>query len=233
MKVGFPTGRIADADNSLTYALGPELDIGLGSYSVEIGHILDIRPPRPYRWFVLTVEAYAAYFFEHSRPAPKVFTAPDPRLKNLLDVLAPILDIEDITTYFPDLSGLSGDLDYRPGGQLKWVVQLAPTFAWWLPVSFGVQGIYFEASELTGRDADGKELPEFQALVDALGLVGKAHRYELWGKLTLPLIPLKIPAIASVGFNYYLAGENVLILEDNYDITFQLVIPWEFPIPGL
>ena len=240
IKVGFPTGRIADADNSLIYALGPEIDIGLGSYSLEIGHILDIRPPKPYQWFVLSVETYAAYFFEHRRPAPSTFSEPNEELVGLLDWLtsdeAPsflYLDAEDITKYFPDLSDLEGDLAYRPGGQLRWVVQLAPTFAWWFPLSFGIQGMYFESSDVKGYDGDGNELPEFQQLVDAFGLVGKAHRYEFWAKATIGLFPLRIPATLAMGFNYYVAGENVLILEDNYDINVQIFCPWELAIPWL
>jgi len=239
-KIGFPTGKVADADNSLIYALGPEIDIGLGSYSVEIGHILDIRPPKPYQWFVLSLETYAAYFFEHHRPAPTTFSEPNEDLVGLLDFLtsdnAPSfirLDAEDITKYFPDLSDLEGDLAYRPGGQLRWVVQIAPTFAWWFPFSFGIQGMYFDASEVKGYDASGKELPEFQKLVDAFEMVGKAHRYELWGKATIGLFPLRIPATLAIGFNYYLAGENVLILEDNYDINVQIFCPWELAIPWL
>ena len=226
-KVGFPTGDVAAADNSLTYALGPEIDLGLGSYSIEVGHIFDIRPPKPYRWFIISVEAYAAYYFKAKRDAPSTFTEPNPGLKQVLDILEPIMDLDDVTSYFPDLSGLSGKIDYRPGGQLKWVLQFVPTFAWWFPLSFGVTGIYFESSVAEGN------VPGFQELVDALGLVGRAHRYELWGKASIGLFALGIPATVSMGFNHYLAGENVLILEDNYDFTCQIYIPWLLKVPGL
>ncbi|MFC1889246.1 hypothetical protein ACFL4G_05770 [Thermodesulfobacteriota bacterium] len=226
-KVGFPTGKVADADNSLTYALGPEIDVGLGSYSIEVGHIFDIRPPKPYRWFIISVEAYANYYFKSKRDAPSTFTVPDPELQSVLDFLEPIMDLDDINSYFPDLSLLSGEIDYTPGAQLKWVLQFVPTLAWWFPFSFGVTGIYFDSSKAEGN------VPEFQDLVDALGLVGKAHRYELWGKIQFGLFPLGIPATVSMGFNHYLAGENVLILEDNYDFTCQVYVPWLFKIPGL
>lgn len=227
-KLTFPTGAVADPDNALTYALGPEIDIGQGSYAIEVGHILDMRPPDPFKWFILTLELYTAYYFEAERPAPH-FGTPNPDLYKFLNsgFAKKALGTEEFVTYFPDLSGLDEHMRYRPGSQFKWVVQISPTFAWWFPISCGFQGIYFEESVIKAN------VQEFADFVDAFGLVGNANRHEFWGKATIGLFPLRIPATLAIGFNYYLAGKNVLILEDNYDVNVQIFCPWELAIPWL
>lgn len=263
VKVNTPTGDIADENNALTYALGPELDVGVGHWGVDLAHFLDVRLPEPFDWVQFTLELSYAYFFEDERPAPTTFTPPLPfafrsednfLLAGLLSGLLPpentipgdnpfdftvtgtLIDVieavdqvggtsiaEDLAPVFPDLSRLGKTIDYRPGQQFRGQISISPLLFGLLPTSFGVSYRWTEASEIKSK------APEFATFVEAVELVAESQEWNVWGKVTLPLLPLKIPAFVSVGVQFPLAGRNSFVFKDNYEFVVQFISPWLFP----
>ncbi|MCA9772083.1 MAG: hypothetical protein KC466_06720 [Myxococcales bacterium] len=263
VKVNTPTGDIADPNNALTYALGPELDVGVGHWGLDFAHFLDVRLPEPFDWVQFTLEFGYAYFFEGKRPAPTTFVPPlafnlrsedNFFLAGLLSGLLPpentipgnnpfdfavtgtLIDVieavdqvggtslaQDLAPVFPDLSNLGKTIDYRPGQQLRGQISIAPLLFGLIPTSFGVSYRYTEASVIKSK------APEFATFVEAVQLVAESQEWNVWGKVTLPLLPLKIPAFVSVGVQFPLAGRNSFVFKDNYEFTFQFISPWFFP----
>ncbi len=217
VKFSFPTGHLADPDASLIFALGPDIDVGVGSFGIELGHLLDIRLPEPLDWIIIATEVFYSFYTEHKRESPTVFTPPNEDVLALLSLTG-----TDVGPYFPDLSRMEPEYGYIPGAKVRGTFQILPTLFGLIPLSLGVQANYTNASQII------TDTPEFKTYVDAIGLVADSWSVEAWAKVTLGLIPLKIPATVSVGYNKSLAGKNALILEDNIEVSFQLYSPWFF-----
>ncbi len=217
VKFAFPTGHIADPDSSLIFALGPDIDVGVGSYGFEFGHLADFRLPEPLDWIILATEVYYSFYTKHKRKSPTVFTRPVQEVIDILDLVG-----TDIGPYFPDLSQMESEYEYLPGAKVRGVFQILPTLFGILPLSFGIQANYTNGSEITTNT------PEFVQYIDAIGLIADSWAVEGWAKLTLGLFPLRIPATISAGYLMPIAGKNALILDDNWEFTFQFYSPWFF-----
>jgi len=215
VKVSFPTGHVADPNASLIFALGPDIDVGVGSFGFEFGHLLDIRFPKPLDWIIIATEVFYSFYTEHKRESPTVFTPPNE------DVLALLrLTGTDVGPYFPDLSKMEREYGYIPGAKVRGTFQVLPTLFGLIPLNLGVQANYTNASQIL------TSTPEFKTYVDAVGLVADGWSVEAFAKVTLGLFPLKIPATISVGYNKSIAGKNALILDNNIELTFQVYSPW-------
>ena len=217
VKFSFPTGHTADPNSALTFALGPDLDVGVGSYGFEFGHLVDFRLPEPLDWIMFATEVYYSFYTKHKRKSPTVFTKPNENIITILDWAG-----TDVGPYFPDLSRMESEYEYLPGSKVRGVFQILPTLFGILPLSFGIQANYTNGSEITTNT------PEFVQYINAIGLLADSWSVEGWAKITLGLFPLKIPATISAGFNQPIAGKNALILEDNWEFTFQFYSPWFF-----
>ena len=217
VKVSFPTGHIADSNLALVYALGPDLDIGVGSYGFELGHLLDFRLPKPLNWIVIMNEIYYSFYTSHKRTSPTVFTEPNQDLLGILNTLG-----TDLGPYFPDLSHMEAEYKYHPGSKVRGVLQVAPTLFGIIPISLGIQGNYTRASTITTNT------PEFVEYINAIGLLADSWLIDSWVKITLGLFPLRIPVTLAAGYNMPIAGRNSLIYKGNWEFTFQFYSPWFF-----
>jgi hypothetical protein len=216
-KVTFPTGHIAEPNSALIFALGPDIDVGVGSYGFELGHLADYRFPKPLDWIIIASELYYDFYTEQSRESPTVFTKPNPEVVSLLKLAG-----TDVGPYFPDLSNMEPEYHYLPGSKVRGVLQVLPTLFGILPLSLGVQANYTNASVIT------TSTPEFNQYVDAVGLVADSWSVEGWAKVTLGLFPLKLPITLAVGYNKSIAGKNAIIYDNNWEFTFQFFSPWFF-----
>ena len=217
VKFSFPTGHTADPNSALTFALGPDLDVGVGSYGFEFGHLADFRLPEPLDWIMCATEVYYSFYTKHKRKSPTVFTKPEQDIITILDLIG-----AEVGPYFPDLSQMESEYEYLPGSKVRGVFQIMPTLFGILPLSFGIQANYTNGSVITTNT------PEFVQYINAIGLLADSWSVEGWAKITLGLFPLKIPATISAGYNMPIAGKNALILEDNWEFSFQFYSPWFF-----
>jgi len=217
LKLSLPTGHIADSNSALVFALGPDLDVGVGSFGFEFGHLLDIRLPKPLDWIVFMNELYYSNYTTHTRTSPTVFTRPNQEVLKVLNTLG-----TDLGPYFPDLSRMEPEYSYHPGSKVRGVLQVAPALFGILPVSLGIQGTYTNASEIITTT------PEFVEYINAIGLLADSWLIDSWVKVTLGLFPFRIPVALSAGYNMPIAGKNSLILKDNWEFTFQFYSPWFF-----
>jgi len=168
-------------------------------------------------WIIIATEVFYSFYTESSRESPTVFTPPNQEALALLNLTG-----TDVGPYFPDLSNMEPTYGYIPGAKVRGTFQLLPTLFGLIPLNLGIQANYTNASEIITTT------PEFKTYVDAIGLVADSWSVEAFAKITVGLIPLKIPATVSVGYNKSIAGKNALILEDNIDVTFQFYSPWFF-----
>ena len=217
LKLALPTGPVAHQDKAIIFALGPDIDVGVGSLGIQFGNMVDFRLPKPLDNFVITAEAYYTYYREQTRKAPTLFTKPNQGVIGLLDFAG-----ADVGPYFPDLSRMKAEYTYKPGPNWKWVVQCGGALFGILPLGVGIQGTYFQTSEIISNSK------EFMQYVDAVGLVADAYIYELWFKVPIGLYPLRIPVTIAAGFNTPVAGKNYFILRDNWDFSLMFYSPWIF-----
>ncbi len=256
-KVVAPTGHLAAPNNSLIFALGPELDIGVGSWGFQGQQWIDWRFPEPLGFLSWTLEMGYQYYLPTDRKSPTNFTEPvafritsqeKPVLAALFrSVLPPsqteplagggyavngtLIDVlnavdpalaDELAPVFPDLSGLGKTYHYTPGSQ----------FAAQLQASYSLFGIglaggstfnWTESATIEGN------VPEFAQFVDAVQLVAESWRWAAWGKVSVPLLPLQIPAIVAAGMEFQIKGKNAFVYEDNIEVTCGVIVPWFFP----
>ncbi len=169
LKVSFPTGYLADPNKSLIFALGPDVDVGVGSFGFELGHMIDIRLPKPLDWIIIATEVFYSFYTEHTRESPTVFTAPNEDVLALLSLTG-----TDVGPYFPDLSNMEPEYGYIPGSKVRGTFQVLPTLFGLIPLAFGIQANYTNASIIQTNT------PEFVTYVDAIGLVADSWSVEAW-----------------------------------------------------
>ncbi|MFN7950357.1 MAG: hypothetical protein U0610_01435 [bacterium] len=257
VKVVAPTGHLASPNDSLIFALGPELDIGVGSWGFQGQQWIDWRFPEPLGFLSWTLELGYQYYLPTDRKSPTNFTEPvafritsqeKPVLAALFrSVLPPsqteplagggyavhgtLIDVlqavdpsiaKELAPVFPDLSGLGKTYRYTPGSQFA--AQLQASYS-----LFGVGlagGSVFNWTESASIEGN---VPEFAEFVDAVQLVAESWRWAAWGKVSVPLLPLKIPAIVASGIEFQLKGKNAFVYEDNIEVTCGIILPWFFP----
>ena len=208
-KIAFPTGKVQHPNNSVIYGTGPAIETGLGGWAMGASHVLDLRLFRLPPWLdvILTTELGVNYGFPQEREYPTNFEPP-------LEIATQI-DADS----FPDLSNLDGTFTYTPGFAIDWMAQLsigAPL----LSVGFAY-GIQFSQSPWMEGD------PDFIRMARALELVGQSELHAIQVGVTTTLLPLYIPV--GLGFSYRkaIAGRNVIVLEDYWQISVTGLIPVE------
>lgn len=205
-----PTGRLADPNQALIYGLGPQIDVGRGSFGAGVTHRVDYFFPVASRWLGVVLEANYDFVFVGKRRTPH-FLKPDPTFYSQLDRLG--VD----KRLFPDLSHSPDYYYVTPGSQFDYLAGVSMRFHY-----FGVgAGFTTEWDEQPKIHGDS----EIKALLDATNAYPARTRTAVVGEVGVPLTPLYVPGIVGLSFHYPVSGRNVLREEDNFSAQLQLFFP--------
>ena len=207
-RVYLPTGHIPSPESSLTYATGPQPDIGVGGWGVSSTSGYDLRLYK-HSWIdiILSHELGFGYFFKQSRPYPTNFTTPgiDPLDAGIDPGLA------------ADLSNLEGEFDYTPGFNLTWAAQLNMSVAiFGLGVAYGWQ--YSQEPVIEGDEA-------FISMVEAMELLGASAINEVQLGASVNLLPLYIPANVGLTRRIVVGGRDTLAWSNFWQLTVETIVP--------
>jgi len=211
-RIFFPTGHLADPNSALIFALGPEIDVGKGSYGLGLTHNLDLRPPKPVQWLVFGSNVNYMYFFRGRRQSPK-FLKPDPTTKRFLD------SIGFESAYFPDLSDLDDHYYVTPGHQLEAVFNLMFSKSF-----FGAgigYGFLWQQEPLVETSSE-----EFERMMDMFNSYSEAEAHAFVVAMAFKLFYFNIPAILNLEARYPIGGRNYFKFEDDYKLDFQAFVPF-------
>ncbi|MBZ0251934.1 MAG: hypothetical protein K8I02_01225, partial [Candidatus Methylomirabilis sp.] len=210
----FPTGKIADPDNNIAFALGPEVDRGVGTFGFGGTVSLDFRPPDPFEMadVIFSVEYSGHRYLTDTKRASPRFLKPDPVAKQLA-----ILGFE--SAFFPDLSTLDRTYEYDPGYNND--LTLTATFSLFKMADVAVAWGWGHKSKPTVKSNP----TDFDQLAETLELFTAEEGQTLGVGVTIPLFPLNIPMALGLSYKSDVGGRNNLIYEDNYTIGGQLFIP--------
>ena len=216
-RVFFPTGRIADADNSLLYGTGPELDVGRGGWAIGFTQGYDVRIFKYSYWvdIIASTEFTTAYGFEQKRSYPTSFIEP----------AAFVAALDPSGMNFPDLScGPKGScikkkktFSYTPGFSLDWTTQLQVQIAI-LGLGFGYGVSHSQEPEIDGDQG-------FINMVKSLQLMGQSTTQAIQLSAALTLLPLYIPAQVGFQWRKVVDGYNALVYDDYYQVTINTYFP--------
>jgi len=213
-RVFFPSGHVADPNNSLTYGTGPELDIGRGGWAVGFTQGYDVRLFKYKYWIdiIASSEFTASYSFPQQRRYPTNFTKPDPRIAAL----------DPAGTLFPDCShlGKNGNpthFTYRPGFGVDWNAQLNVSIAL-LSLGFGYGVSYSQMPEIEGDR-------NFITMIKGLELLGQQATHAIETSVGISLLPLYIPLQIAFKYRKAVDGYNAIVMDDFYQLTLKTYIP--------
>jgi len=208
-RVFFPTGRIADSNNSLLYGTGPEIDVSVGGWGVGATQGYDLRIYQFPPWFdmVASTELTVAYWFPHKRKYPTNFVRPDPAVATL----------DPTGEMFPDLTHLDGSFTYWPGWSVDWSVLLNFQVS---IIGFGV-GYGITYSQEPEIQAD----PAFLRMVEGLELLGAQTAHIVQLGATLNLLAFYIPVEIAFQWRKMVDGYNAIVFDDFFQITFKGYLP--------
>ncbi|NOZ87533.1 MAG: hypothetical protein GXP49_14955 [Deltaproteobacteria bacterium] len=236
-RVHFPSGQFADPDNTITFATGPELDRGTGSYGVSATFGFDVRLPRFWKYLdiVFSSETTVGYLFESKHEYPSVFGGRGtPKYRDSLDELGtkgfskPLYDSQDfldsnplfksmagdlnLGLYFPDLSGIKGKTyKYVPGTNVNFTLQMGVTL-FGVGLKFGYGHLYNQEPVLIGD-------PNFVSMVKNLEILGDMEADELQVGISIPLYLLYIPVEIAYGYQWNIGGRNLIVFDNHHIIT--------------
>jgi hypothetical protein len=212
----FPTGGLADPNNSLTLGTGPEIDRGTGALGIGFSKGYDVRLFRYKHWIdvIVSGEFTAAYYFKSKRRYPD-FPKPTADGESLLALLDPE------RMYFPDMSDLTGQAyAYTPG--LGCDAKLA----------LGVNFLFFTTSASLAYSY--KQEPEinadirFETMVRNLEMQLAGHYEIMRLSAGINLIPFYIPLEIHYQYEKVVGGRNVLIFDQNHWLTVKGYLPTAF-----
>ncbi|MBI5481294.1 MAG: hypothetical protein HY906_20720 [Deltaproteobacteria bacterium] len=224
-----PTARLANADNSLAFFTGPDLDTGNHAFAMGAGMGHDFRLPNFIHKnidIVVSLEWNFAYAFPWERPYPSTcanvydrmnpdscrgFRPPEAGASALFD---------PNHTTFPDLSTMKANgstYTYTPGFSQDVSATLNFSF-WGVGVGVGVGQSWAQKPEIDGNAS-------FIAMVDALQLVAPTRSTGLKVALHVPLFPLNLPATLTLQYQHDLYGANAIYFKNNFYATLQGYIP--------
>ncbi len=206
----FPTGRLADPNEALIYGLGPQIDVGSGSYAAGLSHRVDYWLPLHERWVALVLEMNYDYFFRGKRRVPQ-FLEPDPTFYARLD------EIDIDPRYFPDLSDSDDYYWVTPGSRFDYLAGTAFRFHYF-SVGAGFACSWEEKPRLRG-DAD------LRAMLDATEAYPSRTYMEVVGQVGVPLSYIYVPGILGVDLRYPVSGRNTLREDVNFAIQLQFYLP--------
>jgi len=211
-RVFFPTGKLADPNQSINYALGPQIDIGMGSYAVGATHGLDYRPPWPLNRLNAAFEISWAYYFKGVREAPKF-------LKPKVDIESIVGKDPELSAYLPDLSNIPDHYYITPGHQIDWNVNVGLDFNL-IGVSIGYAYAWAQKPEI---DASSKD---FKKMLDAFEMFTEQETENIVTHVVINLLSVGVPAIIDLGNEYPIGGKYAIKYEDSYTAQIQLFFPF-------
>lgn len=206
-RIFLPTGHVPSPETSITYATGPQPEIGIGGWGVSTTSGYDLRLYKNSHWIdiILSTDIGFGYFFRQKRDYPTNFVEPNP--------LASQLD----PTSFPDLSHLDGTFTYTPGFNMTWTSQLGINVAGvGLSVAYG-----WAHSQKPHLDAD----PAFVQMVEGLELLGQQSRSELALGASISLLPLYVPANIGISRRIFVDGRDTLVFSNFWQFTIETFAP--------
>jgi hypothetical protein len=217
-RIYLPTGHQPSPNRSLTYAMGPELEMGIGGWAVGFTQGYDVKLFQWSHWVgaVASTEFAFSYALPQTRKYPSNFTqgAQLPGEEGKM---------------FPDLSHLNPenpnyindrDFTYIPGMGFSWLGQINFSV---LNFGFGAAiGLDHSAEAEFGGDTD----PAFQMMADALELTGTQTLYAMQLACSVNLLPFYIPAEVAFQWRKAIDGYNAIVFDDYY----QIMIKGYFPV---
>ncbi len=206
-RIYLPTGHIPGPESNLTYATGPQPEIGIGGWGTSTTAGWDLKLYEAGIWSsaVLSTDMTVGYFFRQQRDYPTNFVRPVEGAETL-DPSA-----------FPDLSQLEGSFTYIPGWNMSWTAQFNISFTLLnLGLAYGTQW-----SEEPKLIAD----PDFVSMVEGLELLGAQRRNEFQIGLSLPLLPLYVPANIGIVRRIMVGGRDTLAFDDFWQLTVEGFVP--------
>jgi len=243
-RVHLPSGKFANPDNSLTFATGPELDRGTGSFGVSMSMGYDIRAPRFWKYLsiILSLDVTGGYMFESEHEYPSVFggrgtpayreelddvgtrgfSRPLYKSQEWLDnnplfrdTVMPGLDPE---LYFPDLSGITGKTyKYVPGSSVSFTAKLGISL-FGVGLSIGYGHLYNQEPVLIGD-------PNFVAMVKNLEILGDMEADEMQVGISIPLYLIYLPIEVAYGYQWNIGGRNLVVFDNHHIFTINGVLP--------
>lgn len=211
-RVFFPTGRLADPNSALIFALGPQIDVGKGSYGLGLTHNFDLRPPEPFKWLIFATNINYVYYLRGKHPSPK-FLKPDPTAKEFLE------NIGFESDYFPDLSDLNSYYYVTPGHNLEAVANLMFSKSF-LGIGVGY-GYLWSQKPIVETSSE-----EFKKMMDVLNSYSESEAHAISLIVALRLFYFNIPAMLNLEARYPLGGRNYFVFEDDYKLDFQVFFPF-------
>lgn len=211
-RIFFPTGRLADPNESIYYGLGPQLDVGKGSYGIGTTHGLDFRPPWPLNRLTGAFEISWAYYFKGRRTAPKF-------MKPQIDLERTFGADPEILAYFPDLSDMSDHFYVTPGHQIDWNVNAGLNLTI-LGISVGYAYAWAQEPKIEAESED------FKRMLDAFEMFAETESKTLVLHASPNLLKAGIPVMLDFTLEYPLGGKNAIKFEDSYSAQVQLFYPF-------
>ena len=200
-RVFFPTGRVADPDNSLLYATGTEIETSIGGWAVGATQGYDIRIFKYSHWIdiVASTELSFAYAFAQQRKYPEY-----------------MLDLDAGFTMTP-VNTDSNTFTYIPGWSLEWTAQLTFGVALF-GISAGFGAMHMQTPEIHG-DWD------FVRRVQALELVGSQTTWVVQVATSVTLLPLGVPLELGFSWRKVVDGFNALVFDDWFQVVVKAYLP--------
>lgn len=208
-RVFLPTGHVPAPETNITYATGPQPEIGVGGWGVSTTTGYDLRLYKHSYWvdIILSTEIGFGYFFKQQRDYPSNFVEPMPGLGA----------IQGFSDMFPDLSNLEGTFDYTPGFNTSWTAQLNVSVAL-LNFGFAYGWAHSQKPEM---NAD----PAFLSMVDSLELLGQQSRSEVQIGVSTTLLPLYIPASIGIVRRIMVDGRDTLQFTNFWQLSIETFAP--------
>jgi hypothetical protein len=223
-RVFFPTGRVADPNNSLLYATGPELDTGLGGWAMGFTNGWDLRIYKYSYWvdIVASSEFTAGYGFKQSRRYPTVIEPDDPDAASKRGFTKPSVpsspEFPDLTKANPEYgTTVTGNFDYTPGWSLSWTGQLNVQLAL-LGIGFGYGILHAQEPEIQGDY-------RFIQMAKSLELLGQNTVQAIQVGASISLLPLYIPVDIAFQWRKMVDGYNAIVFDDYWNIIVKTYIP--------
>ncbi|MGI6681998.1 MAG: hypothetical protein ACOX51_02560 [Myxococcota bacterium] len=223
-RVFFPTGRVADPDNSLMYATGPELDTGVGGWILGFTNGWDLRIFKYKFWIdiIASSEFTASYGFKQKRRYPTVIEPDDPNADSKRGFTKPkipgSLEFPDLTKDNKEFgTTVKGTFDYTPGWSLSWTGQLNVQIAL-LGLGFGYGILHSQEPEIQGDY-------RFIMMARSLELLGQNTIQAIQLGATLSLLPLYVPVNFAFQWRKMVDGYNAIVFDDYWNIIVKVFIP--------
>jgi len=211
-RLALPTGKRADPNQALIYGLGPQVDIGTGSYAPGLSFNGDFRPPLPWKLLILSLDLDYDYRIKGMHRAPR-YLEPNEQ------ALAYLPEMSFFDRLFPDLSGLDDFYYVTPGSRVHGRIM---AYVDGVYVTFGL-GYDHEWEQEPVIDSDSAP---FEEMLDVLGSYRETELRQTVAAIECPLYQLKIPAMVRFEAYFPIFGRNGFRFENQYRTDVAFFVPF-------